>query len=53
MLSLLNGHDAAAGWRLEELLNAAIETYSVPLLCTHALDHPERKPHNLTSSLAA
>ncbi len=53
ILSLLCGRDAIAAARLEELLNAAIETYSVPLLCTHALDYPERKLHKLVGSLAA
>jgi|SRR5579871_2654338 len=41
MVSLLYGENLAAASDLEELWNAAIDIYSVPLLCTYALDGPE------------
>jgi hypothetical protein len=43
MVSLLYGKNLAATARLEELWNALIDSYSIPLLCTYALDGPEHR----------
>jgi hypothetical protein len=43
MVSLLYGENLAGAAQLEELWNAAIDAYGVPLLCTYALDGPERE----------
>jgi hypothetical protein len=43
MVSLLFGKNLPAAARLEELWNALIDIYSIPLLCTYALDGPEHR----------
>jgi hypothetical protein len=43
MVSLLYGQNLAGAAQLEELWNSAIDVYGVPLLCTYALDGPERQ----------